>query len=122
MNIAAELRGIELTVFIEQSNWKTTTQPFNKEIVKVGLVAYIIDGQPIYHDAVSRSEQDTHPALIFCRGELSLTDLTKKLKKAGYGEPYEIRICNNKFSLRKEFTGAYALTFYNYYNNLAFNS
>jgi hypothetical protein len=84
MKIAAELRGTELTVFIERSNWKTTTQPFNKEIVKVGLVAYIIEGQPIFHDAVSRSEPDTHPSLKFCREELTLTDFKKELKKARF--------------------------------------
>ena len=121
MKIAAELRGTELKVFIERSNWKKTTQPFNKEMVKVGLVAYIIDDQPIFHDAVSRSEPDTHPALMFCRGELSLTDLKKEMKKARFGEPYEVRLGNNRFSLRKEFIDAYTLTFYNYCNNPVFN-
>ena len=81
MNIAAELRGTELTVFIEGSNWKKTTQSFNKEMVKVGLIVYIIERERIFHDAVSREEATTHPSLTFCLEELTLKDLKKKLKK-----------------------------------------
>ena len=121
MKIAAELGGSDLKVFIEGSNWKKTTQPFNKEVVKVGLVAYIIDGEPINHDAISRSELDTHPSLMFCRDELTLADFKKELKKAGYGEPGEIRLGNSRFALKKQLTDAYTLTFYNYCNNEAFN-
>ena len=122
MNIAAELRGTELTVFIEGSNWKNTTQSFNKEMVKVGLIVYIIERERIFHDAVSREEATTHPSLIFCREEITLTDLKKKLKKGGYSEPYEDRLSNNKFSFRQNWPDSYTLTFYNYCNNGAFNS
>ena len=108
MKIAAERIGTELKVFIEGSNWKETTQPFNKEIVKLGLVVYHIEGEPIFHDAVSKSDPDTHPSLMFCREELTLTTFKKEVKKAGYGEPYEVRLGNDKFNLKKEVTRAYA--------------
>ena len=88
--------------------------------MKVGLVAYIIDGEPIYHDAVSRSEPDTHSSLMFCRGGLSLTDLKREMKKAGSGEPYEVRLGNDRFDLQKEFMCAYTLAFHNYADNKAF--
>ena len=122
MNIAAELSATKLTVFIEGSNWKKTTQPFNKEMVKVGLIVYIIERERIFHDAVSREEATTHPSLIFCHEEITLTDLKKKLKKAGYSEPYEVRLSNNRLSLRQNWRDSYTLIFYNYCNNEAFNS
>jgi len=122
MNIAAELSGTELTIFIEGSNWKKTTQPLNKEMVTVGLIVYIIERERIFHDAVSREEASTHPSLTFCCEELTLTDLKKKLKKSGFSEPYEIRLSNNKFSLHQNWLDCYTLTFYNYCNNEAFNS
>ena len=122
MNIAAELSATKLTVFIEGSNWKKTTQPFNKEMVKVGLIVYIIERERIFHDAVSREEATTHPSLTFCLEELTLKDLKKKLKKAGYSEPYEVRLSNKRFSLRQNWPDSYTLTFYNYCNNAAFNS
>ena len=122
MNIAAEVRATELTVFIEGSNWKKTTQPLNNEMVKVGLIVYIIERERIFHDAVSREEAATHPSLMFCHEEITLTDLKKKLKKAGYCEPYEVRLSNNGFSFRQNWPDSYTLTFYNYCNNEAFNS
>ena len=122
MNLAAELSGTELTIFIEGSNWKKTTQPLNKEMVNVGLIVYIIERERLFHDAVSREEATTHPSLIFCREELTLTDLKRKLKKAGYSEQYEVRLSNNRFSLRQNWPGSFTLTFYNYCNNAVFNS
>jgi hypothetical protein len=120
MKIAAERIGTELKVFIEGSSWKKTTQPFNKEIVKLGFVVYYIEGQPIFHDAVSKSDPDTHPSLMFCLEELTVADFKKKLGKAGYGEPYEVRLGNDEFDLTKVFPCAYALTFHNYTDNAAF--
>jgi hypothetical protein len=121
MKIAAERIGTELKVFIEGLNWNKILQPFIMEVVEITLVAYIIDGEPIFHDAISSPEPDTHPSLMFCREEQSLADFNKKLKKAGYGEPHEIRIGNSRFSLRKEFTDAYILSCYNFCNNHALN-
>jgi hypothetical protein len=83
MNIAAELRGTELTVFLEGSNCKKITQSFNKEMVKVGLIVYIIERERIFHDAVGREEATTHPSLIFCREELTLTDLKMNSRRPG---------------------------------------
>lgn len=120
MKIAAERIGTELKVFIEGSSWKKATQPFNKEIVKLGLVVYHIKGEPIFHDTVSKSDPDTHPSLIFCREELTVADFKRKLGKAGYGEPYEVRLGNDEFDLKKVFPCAYALTFHNYTDNAAF--
>jgi hypothetical protein len=120
MKIAAEQIDSKLKVFIEGSNWTVTTQPFNKEIVKFGLLVYYMEGQPIFHDAVSREEPDTNPSLMFCRESLTLSAFKKKIKKTGHGEPYEVRLGNDKFDLQKEFPRAYTLTFHNYRDNNVF--
>jgi hypothetical protein len=120
MKIAAERIGTGLKVFIEGSNWKKALEPFNKEIVKLRLVVYYIEGKPIFHDAVSREDPDTHLSLMFCRNDLTVADFNNKLGKAGYGEPYEVRLGNGKFDLKKVFPCAYALTFHNYISNAAF--
>jgi hypothetical protein len=120
MKIAAEQIDSKLNVFIEGSNWTVTTQPFNKEIVKSGLLVYYMEGQPIFHDAISKEEHDTHQSLMFCRDALTLATFKKEIKKAGYGEPYEVRLGNDKFNLQKEFPRAYTLTFHNYTDNKVF--
>lgn len=118
MKIAAQLSGIDLQIFIEESGWMRTTLPLNKEMVKVELA--VMNDKGIYHDALHKAEPDTHPSLMFCRALLTLSDFKHNLKRAGYGEPYEVRLSARLFTLKKEFTDAYTLTFPDYRNNQAF--
>ena len=121
MNIAAELNGTELTVFIEESTWKKTTLPFNQEHLKVDLVVFMGNDKPISHDAVSKPEPITDPSLMFCLENLTVAGFKQKLKRAGFVEPpYEVRLRNERFMLEKEYKDAYTITFMDYGTNKAF--
>lgn len=121
MKIAAQTNGNDLEIFIEDAPWKKITLPLNREPVKIELVVCTAGEGSIYHDAISKPEPVTASLLIFCRDNLTLAGFKQKLKKAGLGEPYEIRLSNNQFSLQKRFAGAYSVIFYDYKNNQAFN-
>ena len=121
MKIAAQTNGTDLQIFVEDATWKKITLPLNREAVKIELLVCTTGEESIFHDAVSKSQPDTNEGLMFCRDKLNLTEFKQKLKKAGLAEPYEIRLGNSRFFLKKEFTGAYSITFYDYKNNQAFN-
>ena len=120
MKIAAQQNGNDVQIFIEESGWMKTTLPLNKELVKIDLVVFMKDDDSIFHDAISHSEPVTDTSLMFCLDNLTVATFKQKLKKAGFGEPYEVRLSNKLFALEKQFTDAYSLTFNDYKNNQAF--
>lgn len=121
MNIVAQLSGTDLKIFIEGSGWKKTTLPFNREFVKVELVVIFIENISAFHDSCSKPTPTTsHPSLMFCRENLTVTKFKQELKKIGQSEPYEVLLSNSRFTLRKEYTNAYTITFFGYQNNHVF--
>jgi hypothetical protein len=122
MKIAAQQIGKDLKVFIEGATWKKATLPLNNQVVKIDLVVFINDEKRIFHDTCSRPDKpDTDPTLKFCREAMTITDLKKNLKKAGYSyPPHEVRLSSPLFSLKKEYLNAYYLKFEDYINNPAF--
>jgi hypothetical protein len=121
MNIAAQLSGTDLNIFIEDSGWKKATLPFNRQLVKVELAVFYIDGNSVYHDVASKPDAPTTPpSLMFCRESLTVIKFKQELKKIGQSEPYEVLLSNNHFTLRKEYTNAYTLNFLGYENNPVF--
>lgn len=92
MKISAQLNGLTLKVFIEDITWKKILLPFNKEQIKVQRLVYVIRNIHIFHDAISRSKPDAHDTLMFCRKKLTVMALKQQIKRAGYGEPYEVRL------------------------------
>lgn len=121
MNIAAEINGTELTVFIEDSTWKKTTLPFNKELAIINLIVFMRESGPVSYDAVSKSEHITDPSLMFCQERITVAGFKKNLKKVGFNEaPYEISLSNERFRLKKVYKDAYTLTFMDYSNNPVF--
>lgn len=122
MKIAAQTNGTDLQIFVEDANWKKITLPLNKEPVKIELLVCRVGEGSIFHDAVSKPQPVTDERLIFCRDKLTLAGFKQKLKKAGFGEPNEMRLGNKLFSLKKEFADGYSLNFHDYKNNQAFNA
>lgn len=122
MKIAAQNFGKDLMVFIEDATWKKATIPLNNQVVKIDLAVFYIDNKPVFHDAWSRPDKpDTDSTLMFCREEMSIADLKKNLKKAGYiYPPYEVRLKSPLFSFKKEYLNAYYIKFEDYLNNPAF--
>ena len=122
MKIAAQLNGSILKIFVEDTTWKKILQPFNKEQIKVERLVYVVRNKHIFHDAISKSKPDTHPTLMFCRKKLTVWMLKQQIKRAGYGEPYEMRLAwpNKLNTLDKVFPGAYTLTFRDYKVNTTF--
>jgi len=121
MNIAAELNNSILTVFIEGSTWQSVTAVFDKEKVKVERIVYMED-DPVFHDTITTrtGKPETHQRLAFCANLITVDVLKRKLEQAGFGEPYEVRLANDKFTIDKEFTDAYTLTFSEFANNETF--
>lgn len=121
MNIAAELIENEITVFIEGLSWKKITLPFNNEQVKVELAVAFIKGICYFHDAASNpGPATTHDSLLFCRDPLTVGKFKREFKGTGKTEPYEVRLRNKHFALRKEFIGGYTLSFPDYQSNQVF--
>jgi len=121
MKIAAQTNGTDLQIFVEDATWKKITLPLNREPVKIELLVCTAGEKSIYHDAISKPEPVTDERLLFCRDKLTLATFKQKLKKAGFVEPYEVRLRNSHFHLKKKFTDAYSFIFYDYKNNQAFN-
>ena len=122
MKIAAQQIGRDLKVFLQDCTWKKATIPLNNQMVKTELAVFIIDNKPVYHDAWSRPDKpDTDPTLMFCREEMTIADLKKNMKKAGYSyPPYEVRLKSPLLYFKKEYLNAYYIKFEDYLNNLAF--
>lgn len=97
--MAAQLSDEDLKIFIEDSGWKKTTLPFNRQVVKVELVVISVDGISIFHDASSKPPQvDTHTSLSFCKELLTMTRFKQELKKLKQAEPYEVLLGKNYFT------------------------
>jgi hypothetical protein len=121
MKIAAQLTGNDVVVFMEEATWKKATLPLNNQVVSTDLIVYIINDAHIFHDAISRPEPDTDASLIFCRQKITVANLKNELNTAGCVDPpYEVRLSNALFSLRKEFVDAYSIRYMDYTNNSAF--
>ena len=122
MKIAAQQFGRDLKVFLQDCTWKKATIPLNNQVVKTELAVFIIDNKPVYHDAWSRPDKpETDTTLMFCREEMTIADLKKNLKKAGYSyPPYEVRLKSPLFYFKKEYLNAYYIKFEDYLNNPAF--
>ena len=120
MNIAAEISNNLLTVFIEGQPWQSVITPFKKEKVKVERIVYMED-DPVFHDTITCPDTpETHKRLAFCKDVLSIDELKLKLEQAGFGEPYEVRLGNDKFTIDKIFTDAYTLSFSDFEGNQNF--
>jgi len=110
-NIAAELSNNLLTVFIEGQPWQSLTALFGKEQIKVERIVYMED-DPVFHDIITCPDKpETHKRLAFCKDVLSIDALLLKLEQAGFGEPYEVKLGNDKFTIEKIFTDGYTLNF-----------
>ena len=120
MNIAAQLDGGNLQLFIEGVSWKKITQPFNGEKMKIDLLAFATEHGPVFHDAVTRSEPETHPDIMFCRLLTTLADFKRSVNKLDFGEPTELRCHNAYVGLTRKFNGAWLLAFADYANNPVF--
>lgn len=118
MNIAAQLNGYDLIIFSEGVTWKKTTLAFNQEKVKADLVVFISNGKHVFYDANSKSESDVTMPLAFCKETISVGEFKRKLKKGGFGEPYEVRLASDRFEIRKEFPDAFTIVFKQYDENL----
>jgi hypothetical protein len=120
MNIAAEINNNQLTVFIEGQPWQSLTALFSRENIKVERIVYMED-DPVFHDTITcPGKPETHKRLAFCKNVLSIDALIIKLEQAGFGEPYEVRLGNDKFTIDKIFTDAYTLSFTGFENNQNF--
>ena len=120
MNIAAELNNDQLTVFIEGQPWQSLTTIFGKENIKVERMVYMED-DPVFHDTITcPGKPETHKRLAFCKDVLSIEALKIKLEQAGFGEPYEVRLANNKFTVEKIFTDSYIFSFSDVEKNQTF--
>lgn len=120
MNIAALRDGSDLQIFIEGVSWKKIAQPFNGEKIKIDLLAFATEQGPVFHDAVTRAEPDTHPDLMFCRSAITLADFKRSINKLKYGEPTELRCHNEQVRLARKFSNAWLLNFADYQNNPVF--
>ena len=120
MNIAAELSNEKLIVYIEGQSWQSLLTLLYKENIKVERIVYMED-DPVFHDTITcPGKPETHKRLAFCKDVLSIDALKLKLEQAGFGEPYEVRLGNDKFTIDKIFTDAYSLTFSDYETNQTF--
>ena len=120
MNIAAEISNNLLTVFIEGHTWESVTTLFKNEKVQVERIVYMED-DPVFHDVITcPGKPETHKRLDFCKNTTSIEELTGKLELAGFGEPYEVRLANDKFSVDKIFTDAYTFSFSDFENSQTF--
>lgn len=121
MNIAAQLHNGILTLLIEGSTWQSVTAEFDKEKVNVERIVYMED-TPVFHDTITTrtGKPETNPRLAFCATPITVESLKGKLKKAGFDEPYEVRLANDKFTIEKEFTDAYTLTFFDFEKSKTF--
>ena len=120
MNIAAELSNEKLIVYIEGQSWQSLLTLLYKENIKVERIVYMED-DPVFHDTITcPGKPETHKRLAFCKEVLSIDALKLKLDQAGFGEPYEVRLGNDKFTIDKIFTDAYSLTFSDYETNQTF--
>src|SRR5580698_7869 len=99
MKIAAQQNETGVQIFIEESGWMKTTLPLNKETVKIELAVFMTEDDSIFHDTVSHPEPVTDTSLMFCLDKLTIAGFKQKLKKAGFGEPYELKLSNKLFTL-----------------------